>query len=517
VLIVACFCCCSSFCSSLQILPGRTAVIVGGGPTGFAAALALAKRGWSDVTIIETRPSPDWFERDKAFCYQIDGRGQSYFSETLGLRNVDERFEEIGVPSTGMVLTRLYADRDAESITINFADPKRKTAYWIPRHVFIRYLSDEAEKNWSTQIRVLFNTRVTSISRLGDGSGYSISSEPADPEVGGEALPPGELRAHLLIGADGMNGLTRLSFQRWEEEDGGKASRFGIRRMRNGSTGLKYKVLPFPPNFPLDREGTLRAEGAQTYVAVGKDQKNRLKRLRLGMLPSKDESSPRPANIVTFPDHEVWTKKTGEEVLSMLESSFPQLPIRDLVTLESAEEFATSKGGEFPAPQHARHLCRVEKGGAGGVLLGDAAHAFPPDLGQGVNSALEDVKVFCEALDKANGDLATALPAYEARRLPDARALIRLVKIGYPWQYKQSKFRDVLWACNFALRMGFNKMAPRIFAPQVMRMVSDHRLAYSDITRRADRTTACIFVFLTVAGSALSLFARAARRSLLAI
>jgi hypothetical protein len=39
------------------------------------------------------------------------------------------------------------------------------------------------------------------------------------------------------------------------------------------------------------------------------------------------------------------------------------------------------------------------------VLVGDAVHAFPPDLGQGVNSALEDVFALHRALERHNDSL----------------------------------------------------------------------------------------------------------------
>ena len=61
---------------------------------------------------------------------------------------------------------------------------------------------------------------------------------------------------------------------------------------------------------------------------------------------------------------------------------------------------------------------------AGVVLVGDAIHAFPPDIGQGVNSALSDVVMLGEALDGADGGdgpMAKLRDALSARRLPSTR------------------------------------------------------------------------------------------------
>lgn len=49
--------------------------------------------------------------------------------------------------------------------------------------------------------------------------------------------------------------------------------------------------------------------------------------------------------------------------------------------------------------------------------------------GQGVNSALEDVCVLEQQLADAGGNLAQALPAFEAQRLPDSAALAKLVQV----------------------------------------------------------------------------------------
>lgn len=51
------------------------------------------------------------------------------------------------------------------------------------------------------------------------------------------------------------------------------------------------------------------------------------------------------------------------------------------------------------------------------VLLGDAAHAMAPNLGQGANSALVDAAVLLDELRRARA-LGDALAAYERRRRP---------------------------------------------------------------------------------------------------
>lgn len=62
------------------------------------------------------------------------------------------------------------------------------------------------------------------------------------------------------------------------------------------------------------------------------------------------------------------------------------------------------------------------------ALLGDAAHAMAPHLGQGAGQAIEDAAVLADCL-RANGDLTAALRVYEARRKRHVRGIARQSRI----------------------------------------------------------------------------------------
>jgi 2-polyprenyl-6-methoxyphenol hydroxylase-like FAD-dependent oxidoreductase len=59
------------------------------------------------------------------------------------------------------------------------------------------------------------------------------------------------------------------------------------------------------------------------------------------------------------------------------------------------------------------------------VLVGDAAHATTPGVGQGAAQAIEDSVVLADRI-AASGELATALREYEAIRRPRAEAVLKL-------------------------------------------------------------------------------------------
>lgn len=468
-------------------------LIIGGGPAGLAAALMLAKRGWTNITVLEYRAAADYYEPDKSFNYLIDGRGQT-LTDFLGLTH---QLSEIGVPSTEFYLTQIKPNGNRKTSKLPTVDPNRKTAYWLPRRAFVLLLYQEIERNWQERITVLFSTKCIEINKTAINNGAE-KLEIVAQEENGSIL---RFEPCLLIGCDGIHSIVRNTLKEWDKPT---SDRFDMKHFPSPSAGLRYKVLILPPKFPLDHSGKEHAVSNMAYAIRG-IFKDRKRAVSLGLLPLKNPDESRTANIIRRPNHEIWELKSSEEVFSFFEKTFPQLSVRQIVSPEEADRFAKSEGGYFPTPQYCsglHFLLRHEQAGkrlhdhsaAGIVLLGDAIHCFPPDIGQGVNSALEDVYVLNEALSRSDDDLLRALPLYESLRLPDVKAVVRLAQIAFPWQYNQAPLSKWVWSVNFFLRLLLSRLLPYIFNPPAFFLIQNHQLSYQEILTRVKRTTQTLYV-----------------------
>lgn len=454
----------------------KNVVIMGGGPAGLGTALMLAKRGWKDITVIEKRPSADYYEPDKSFSYQIDGRGQ----KLTDLLELTAKLADLSVPNTEFYLTLIQKDGTRKTTKLPIADSKRKTAYWLPRPSFVELLYQEIHQHWQDSIQVLFNTECIEIKQHVEHLEIITQSQSQEKL---SFIPT------LIVGCDGFNSIVRQTLHEMESQ----SHSFEMQKFPSPSSGLKYKVLTLPPQFPLsESEGDL-AQTTMAY-AIRSTFKGRKKAISLGLLPFKNPRQPRTANIITYPDHQIWQLETKEEVKQFLKEAFPQLPIEKIISPEEIARFASSDGGKFPIPQYCSSLCQIwgkpeDNQGTAVILLGDAAHCFPPDIGQGVNSALEDVYEMHENLAATQDNLSEALPRYESLRQPDIKALIRLVQISYPWQYNQDPFQKRLWSLNLFLRLLLNRLFPFLFNPHSILLIQNHELSYSEILAKSNRTT----------------------------
>ena len=69
-------------------MPHAGIVIVGGGPAGYATAIALAQQGYKDILVLERSPTVDSFEPTKTFTYALYPHGKDVLRD-LGMRDID--------------------------------------------------------------------------------------------------------------------------------------------------------------------------------------------------------------------------------------------------------------------------------------------------------------------------------------------------------------------------------------------------------------------------------------------
>ncbi|KPP96303.1 NAD(P)/FAD-dependent oxidoreductase [Erythrobacter sp. HL-111] len=451
----------------------RSVFISGGGPAGLAAALLFDRLGWDEIVLAERRPGPSDFEKNKSFNYLVDKRSQRLF-DRLGIL---ERLPPVGVATREFTATTITPDGKARTRGVPIIDPNRPVCYWTTRRALLTMLCDAVRDLAGERVRLLYGHKVAGLTRSAAGG---IAVEVEDDEGRRESFEP-----TLVLACDGLNSAIRQGLQNLAEVD---PARFEMVATPSLSTGLRYKVLNLPSRFAT-RGGAAVDDPAMSYILPSR-HKDRTKACALFAFPVADASHPRSVNLIREADHELWTLGTADELFAFLEDSFPQLAVRDLVGREEAEDFVGLEAGAFPAPQHARELL-ASFGPAGArshvLLVGDAAHAFPPDLGLGVNSALEDVDKLADHLEAA-GDLERALTAYAAERLPEARDLCWLVTHVFPEQYNHRPWAMRRWIAGFLLRRGLNAVAPQVFERPGFFLTQDPDLTYGEMRAAIERT-----------------------------
>mmetsp|Transcript_8928 Transcript_8928/g.10253 ORF Transcript_8928/g.10253 Transcript_8928/m.10253 type:complete len:644 (-) Transcript_8928:322-2253(-) len=546
----------------------KTAVVVGGGPVGLAAALTLADAPHRyDVTVYESLNFEEYsaFDPAKAYLYLINERGQKFTRKHTALH---EKLRALSVPSTsGFVAVPAYPKAIPEPKVFS-ADPNNKKkasddsgrgtgqigneiaeepSYWIPRHVFTNMLYETVQEYEQKRIQsaslllgsitCCFGKKCIGVIPSEDESTIVVHTEGNEETT----TIASSKHATLVVAGDGMNSRVRQSLLENNNDNNNpkcftsidknyEPKEFLVQAYTNPDSNLRLKVLLFPSNFTMldsttDTDTQVKTTKCSTAYSISGKNTGPKNFLRLGMLPMIDEDAPyRPANAITRPDHEIWNIRTGEEMRLWFEKNYsPRVNFSKeggIISEAEWDRFAKAEGIRFPNVQYSPKLqistsitneeenTKNEKNDCGIVLVGDAAHAFPPSIGQGINSGLDDViqldKELTESSDSSNEkkrSLSQALRNYEKKRVPETKSLIRLARFGSPYQYSQPHYIDrigkALWLSNITFRLLLNKLSFGLIPPPMIMMVMNKALTYRQIARKADTATAGIMAVLT--------------------
>jgi kynurenine 3-monooxygenase len=148
--------------------------------------------------------------------------------------------------------------------------------------------------------------------------------------------------------------------------------------------------------------------------------------------------------------------------------------------------------------------------GGKAVLLGDAAHAVVPFLGQGMNAAFEDCTVLSQCLAEHGPDWEAAFRSFEARRKEHVDALADLCLENFV------EMRDKVGSRTFLLRKKIentlHRLMPSHYLP-LYTMVSFTTIPYGTARRRAwQQNLMAVLILVAVlailSGLALAIFGR---------
>ncbi|BDM74044.1 FAD-dependent oxidoreductase (plasmid) [Streptomyces nigrescens] len=338
---------------------GSSAVVVGGGIGGLAAALGLRRIGW-EVTVVERAPV-------------LDDAGAGISLHANGIRALDAlgvgaavraaaRPQYVGGTRTpdGRRLARM----DGVALERELGTP----IVGIPRAALHRVLREALPAE-----SLLIGAEVTSVDR----------TDPARVRI-----PVGEtvLDADLVVAADGIN--SRLRGRLFPGHPGPAYS---------GSTVLRA-ITEHPVALRTDFELTWGPGAEFGHIAFtdGRAEWH-------AVLNS-------PAGV-RFPDP-----------LAEMRRRFADWhdPIPALLDATRPEAVLHHDINELAIPLPAYAVGRI-------ALLGDAAHAMTPNLGQGACQALEDAATLAAALATEPG-VEAALTRYDAERRPRSQSVARAAR-----------------------------------------------------------------------------------------
>ncbi len=343
--------------------------IVGGGPAGLVAAIALARSG-IPTTVLERDAHPDLtprFDPDRSYTIDITGHG------LRALRQIDatEYFDDRLLPFRGIQ----YGDRVVE----DWPEP----GWTGSRGDILRALMAVVADRHEGAVHVEFGCRVSDV----DVPTGEVSSTPP----GGTAV---RRQFDLVVGADGAGSVVRQAMQ--EQVPGFSVTR---KSLPNYLTMIALDRL----SDQLD-ETHLQALATRPFCVAG-------------AIPG-DEESDSPRWFCGIGTRRPLSFASAAEARAYLRRHCPR--VLDLASEESVAAFATRTCYHI-----GQKLTCSQLHGGRAVLLGDAAGPFPP-IGQGVNAAMEAATELARCIGAHHSDagaLARAVSRYDAAWKPELDAV----------------------------------------------------------------------------------------------
>jgi kynurenine 3-monooxygenase len=406
----------------------RKVAIVGAGPCGILLAHYLLRRDTPyQVDVYERRNDPRSmdFSNARTFPITINERGLGALKQIPGLA---EAVKTISVEIWGTIF---HPKKGKPRITT-----RRKPFIALDRTNLVIALLKNLPQTHSLHLH--FNHHCTAI----NPETKTACIQPPNGE-------PFTIDYDLLVGADGSRSIVREQF-------------------------LNADSFECQQNYvPRDYKSLYLANADQQSVLDVQSGKIHSWRSEDGTILLLVPQPGRMLNgLIHFPhdNRSVPDLSTSDAALQFFKERFPELA--QIISASEVEEFL-----KRPLSRVLTIRCNRYHFGDSVLILGDAAHAVSPALGQGCNASLEDVFVFNQILDACLDDLPSAIEQFTQGRNTDALALAELSDYAFP----SSSRLFIEFILRDRVARFLHQRFPKQFVPPLSEMLFETSIPYSQI------------------------------------
>lgn len=485
-----------------EVMETTDAIVCGAGPAGLLSAIMLAQkypdRKVSVFDRLSAPPSPTddavWSDVDKFYLIGLGARGQRALAD-FGV------WDSVEAVCTAVVGRRDWSPDSDEGVERIFTD-RPVTTQVLPRDKLVGVLYEHILANYADRITLNHGYEISPIDfEAGDGTAVVVrASKCQDSERINPAstIQPSDksnvvcdiddsivLSTNLLIAADGTS---RTVANCMEAEDkkrfaginpvsrlfAGKP--FTVTRYGDDNQRI-YKTVPFklPAGWRPDLNYSARGKGSRVVFDA---------------LPANRNGEYCGVLLLKADDPMAQRETDPKELRALMDEHLPQF---SALVNDPTIEVIAKKGPSF-LPSFRYVGPRLHQGERT-VILGDCAHTVKPYFGLGANSALEDVKFLSEAIDATEGDLTAAVRLFSSQRAGEAKALVRISReLDRP-----GKLGFLTFVLPLILDSIFHKVAPKVFAPNVISMLQKEGYGFRRVARRKRNDRILQIAILTTA------------------